>query len=52
MMHRAFQKVGVATKMVVFQDSGHSLTGADQMQAVDEMLKWFDRHLLKDKAEP
>jgi acetyl esterase/lipase len=44
-IHAAFEKAGVATKLVVLEGAGHGFGGADLARAASEMVAWFDLHL-------
>lgn len=49
-IYAAFEKAGVASKLVVIEGAGHSFGGADLSRAVGEMVAWFDSHLVNQAA--
>lgn len=45
--HRALQKHGVISRLVVFPDEGHGFVNkANQVTMVREVVTWFEKHLL------
>ncbi len=49
-IHKKFEEVGLANRLVEFPNAGHGLGGEDLKQAVGEMVRWFDTHLAKEDA--
>ncbi|HBJ35763.1 MAG TPA: alpha/beta hydrolase [Planctomycetaceae bacterium] len=50
-IHKKFEEIGVANRLVEFPNAGHGLAGEDMKRAVAEMVRWFDTHLaVKDAA--
>ena len=46
----AFERAGVAHKLIIFPESGHGLeAGKDQAEAVGEVAGWFENYLAKKR---
>ncbi len=45
-IRQAFLRENVACKLVEFPDTGHEFKGETRTRAINEMIAWFERHLL------
>lgn len=48
-IHKAFEDKEVPTGLVVFDEAGHGFGKEDTQQALSEMVKWFQTHLVEEK---
>ena len=48
-IHAALQEKSVASELIVYEDSAHSLVPKDLQQAMTALVDWFKKQLLTDK---
>ena len=47
-IHKAFEKAGVESKLVVLEGAGHGFGGEHAQRAVEELVGWFEKHLVSE----
>jgi dipeptidyl aminopeptidase/acylaminoacyl peptidase len=47
-IQKAFEEASVTSKLVVYENSGHGFSAADQPEVTKELVEWFRSHLLKN----